>query len=380
MGDDGDRIVDARLRVLRAEVPDGIAASFAPLRHRSMVLVELRTADGTVGHGESWVNYPSWAPVERAATLREGVFPLLLGAGAADIAGLHRRLTTALWPVARQWGAPGPVTQAISGVDLALWDLRGRATGTSAGRLLGDRVRDSAPVYASAIGPDAPTDTAAACRRDGHGAVKVKLGFGRRTDEQVLSAVRAAVGPDVALYADANQAWSVAEATAMAPILTGYDVRWIEEPVAGNALADLEDLHRATGLVIATGENLYGRDAFRAYSDSPAVAVLQPDVAKTGGLTEAVAIAGYAGARGKLVIPHLYGGALAYAATLQLAACAPAVTAVEYDVRHNPLRDPLLVDPPRPDRGTVPLPDRPGLGVRLDPAALSRYEVGGFAG
>src|SRR5690606_40593031 len=101
---------------------------------------------------------------------------------------------------------------------------------------------------------------------------------------------RAVAGPDVALYADANQAWDVDEAVAMAPLLRAADVAWIEEPVRGNALAALEELHRRTGLTIATGENMYGRHEFRAFAASPAIGILQPDLAKTGGLTEVRAI------------------------------------------------------------------------------------------
>jgi L-alanine-DL-glutamate epimerase-like enolase superfamily enzyme len=364
-------IVDARLRVLRVPVDDPIAMSFAPLRARSMVLVEVETADGLVGYGESWVNHPPWAPTERVATLREGVFPLILGADARAISDLHRRLCAALEPIGRQWGAPGPVMQAISAVDMALWDLRGRAAGLSIGALAGGRLRDRIAVYASSLGPDGVAEQADALRRAGYHAVKVKVGFGRERDEANLAAARAGCGANMRLYADANQAWTLAEAVSMAPVLSAYDVAWIEEPVRGDRLADIEQFHAATGMPVATGENLYGHSAFAAYAASPAIAVLQPDIAKTGGLTEALAICELAEKRGTAVMPHLYGGAVAFAATLQLAACAASVSAIEYDVRQNPLRDPLLVDPPHPVDGVLELPDAPGLGLVLDTAAVA---------
>jgi len=363
-------IVDARLQVLRAKVDDSIAMSFAPMRHRSMVLIEIETADGLIGLGESWVNHPPWAPVERMATLRFGVFPLILGADARSISTVHRRLSTALEPIGRQWGAPGPVMQAISAVDMALWDLRGRSAGCSVGALAGGRVRDLVAVYASSLGPDAVPEQAAAVRLVGHRAAKVKLGFGRDRDEFNLSTARRVCGPEMTLYADANQAWSLPEAIAMAPMLAAHDVAWVEEPIRGDRLEDLEQFHACTGMLVATGENVYGRSGFRDYAASPAIAVLQPDVSKTGGLTEAFAICDLAALYGKQVMPHLYGGAIAFAATLQLAAGARAVAAVEYDVRENPLRDPLIIDPPRPAGGAIELPDRPGLGVALDPAAV----------
>jgi len=364
------RIVGARLRVLRAPVSDGIAMSFSPLRHRSAVLVELSTSDGLVGRGESWINYPPWAAEERVATLRDGVLPLLMGRDASRIASLHDLLCSRLDPLGRQWGAPGPVRQAISGADLALWDLAGQRSGCAVGALAPGPVRDAVPVYASSLGPDGVGDTARACLVAGHTALKLKVGFGREVDERNLSEARAVAGPDVALYADANQAWDVDEAVAMAPLLRAADVAWIEEPVRGNALAALEELHRRTGLTIATGENMYGRHEFRVFAASPAIGILQPDLAKTGGLTEVRAICAVAEACGTPVLPHLYGGAIAFAATLQLAAAAAPVAGLEYDIRDNPLRDPLLDRAPTPDGGVLIVPDGPGWGVTVDEDAI----------
>ncbi|ASR36721.1 hypothetical protein BAY61_18865 [Prauserella marina] len=365
------RIVGARLRVLRAPVGDGIAMSFSPLRDRSIVLVEVTTDDGLTGRGESWINYPPWAAHERVATLRDGVFPLLLGQDSTRISALHERLCSRLDPLGRQWGAPGPIRQAISGADLALWDLAGQRAGTAVSALAGGRVRDRIPVYASSLGPADVAAKARECVAGGYPAVKVKLGFGRATDERNLAEAREAIGRDVALYADANQAWDLADAVAMAPLLADAGVEWIEEPLRGNPLGGLEELHRRTGLPIATGENLYGVAEFRDFAASPAIAVLQPDLAKTGGLTEALTICQLAGANGKSVLPHLYGGAVAFAATLQLAAMSGPVAGFEYDVRDNPLRDPLLVGPPVPEKGLIDLPDLPGLGARLDEIAVA---------
>ncbi|MDI2030204.1 mandelate racemase/muconate lactonizing enzyme family protein [Saccharopolyspora sp. TS4A08] len=366
-------IVEARLRVLRAATRDGVAMSFAPLTHRSMVLVELETGDGRIGYGESWTNYPSWATVERVATLREGVFPLVIGQDSRHITELQRRLVAELTPIGRQWGAQGPIMQAISAVDIALWDLHGRASGRSIASLVGGRVRESSALYASSLGPEDVVRQARHCAAEGYTAVKVKLGFGREHDERILVEARGALGADVALYADANQAWGVDEAVAMAALLSEYDVAWLEEPLRGNRLDELEELHRRTGLVIATGENVYGREEFHRYAASPAVAILQPDIAKTGGFTEALAICQLAEAHRKPVLPHLYGGAIAFAATLQLAACAPAVHGIEYDIRDNPLRDPLLIDGPSPRQGRIALPDGCGLGVDLDLHAAQRH-------
>ncbi len=347
--------------------------SFSALRHRSMVLVELTDPSGLVGRGESWVNFPHWAPHERLATLREGVLPLLDGEDGDRVAAVQAKLVEALAPLGRQWGAPGPVFQAISAVDVALWDLRARRAGCSIADLGAGRVRDEIGVYASSLGPTGVAELAARCRDQGFTAVKVKLGFGRQIDDANLAAVRRVCGADVDVFADANQGWSLQEAIDAAPMLREHGVAWIEEPVRGDRLPDLERLHDRTGLTIATGENVYGRADFWSYVDSPAVAIVQPDLSKTGGLTEALAVCTLAGARGKRVAPHLYGGAAAFLATLQLAAMCPSVCVVEYDVRHNPLRDPLLHRPPHPVDGRLRLPAGPGLGVEFDTAALDKY-------
>lgn len=167
------------------------------------------------------------------------------------------------------------------------------------------------------------------------------------------------------LFVDANQAWDLDEAIAMGPALHRHGVTIVEEPIAGDRLELLEEFHRATGLLVATGENTYGARALDPYLRSPAVAIAQPDVSKTGGLTEAFEVCRLAARAGTTVWPHMYGGAIGFAATLQLAACAPNVGEIEYDVRANPLRDPLLADPPTPHNGVIGLPASPGLGVEL---------------
>lgn len=368
-----DPIVGTRVQVLRAEVRDGIEMSFAPLTRRSMVMVELETASGLTGRGESWVNFPAWAAAERVQTLRHGVFPMLIGKDSRRITQLHREMLQGLTPVARQWGAPGPAMQAISAIDIALWDLRGQRAGIAISWLAGGRVRDETPVYASSLGPDDVAEQGSRCRADGYRAVKVKLGFGRERDEAILAAARNACGSDTLLYADVNQAWRLPDAISMGPLLRSYGVTWVEEPLRGNQLAELEEFHRATGLDVATGENIYGVAEFWPYVASPAIRILQPDIAKTGGLTESLVICQLAQACEKSVIPHLYGGAVAFAATLQLAACMPAVEAIEYDIRDNPLRDPLIIDGPRPVNSTITLPGGPGLGIDLDPEAVALY-------
>jgi L-alanine-DL-glutamate epimerase-like enolase superfamily enzyme len=366
------RIVDARVRVLRVEADDDIAMSFGSLLHRTMVLVEIHRADGLVGYGESWANFPHWAYLERIATLEEGVFPLIVGEDARNVGRIHSKLISKLEPIGRQWGAPGPIMQAISAADVALWDIEGKAQSRSIADIVG-RVRDNVPIYASSIGPSHVREQAMRCRSSGYLAIKVRVGFGRAKDDENLATVRDVCGGAVRIYADANQAWDLGEAIEMAPILHRHNVAWVEEPLRGNRLPDLEAFHLHTGVDIATGENLYGREAFEAYARSAAIRILQPDISKNGGLTEVTAICQIAKEQGKEVVPHLYGGAVAFAATLQLAGCAESVTAIEYDIRRNPLRDALWVPGPAFFGNSIRIPSGGGLGLELNWSTLAHH-------
>jgi L-alanine-DL-glutamate epimerase-like enolase superfamily enzyme len=363
-----------RVEVLRARVDDGVAMSFAPLRHRTMVLITVEGVDGTVGRGESWVNFPSWAPMERVATLVEGVAPVLREHPVGTIAEHYGRLVARLAPLGRQWGAPGPIAQAISGVDVALWDLAARTHGVPVVPA-GSRVREQVTAYASSLGPTGHLESLERALAAGYRAVKVKIGFDEEADRSALRLVRERAGEEIEIYVDANQAWTVEQAASMVPALRDVGAAWLEEPVRGDRLVDLVDLYERTGFPLATGENLYGVQEFERYIGSGALHVIQPDVTKMGGLTPALAVAEAAAGTSCLVAPHLYNGALAYAATLQLAAMAPAVRLLENDVRHNDLRDSLIVDPPTLVDGSITIPDGPGLGVELDEEQLARFRV-----
>lgn len=367
------QLVAARVKVLTAPVSDGTAMSFSTLTRRAMVLLELEIRNGLVGVGESWVNFPEWAPTERVATITHGVLPLLMGEDSRRISYLHQLMTDALKPVGRQWGAPGPIMQAISAADIALWDLLGRSQEKSISELAGGRHKEAIDIYASSLGPTGVKEQGQLCNYRNYSAVKVKLGFGRSSDETTLATAAETCGEKTILYADANQAWSLQQAIEMAPILQSYNVAWIEEPIKGNGLPELEILNKKTGLSIATGENLTCYEEFIPYIRSQAISVIQPDLTKAGGLSEVLSICKLAESRGKTVIPHFYGGAVGFAATLQLAASMSGISSIEYDIRDNPLRDSLLVNPPIPSNGVIPIPNGSGLGIDLDTEAISLY-------
>ncbi len=373
-----------RVSILSAPISDTVPMSFGQLDDRRVCLVEV-SAGGVTGVGESWVNYPGWAHAERIATLCEGVAPHLIGLDALDPPAALDVLTTALLPVGRQAGAIGPIWQAISGVDIALWDLAGRVRDMPVHRLLReDSTNRAIPAYASGIGP---THVEAFCDQaleGGFRAVKTKIGFGRQRDDETVRIARTQVGADVTVFADANQAWDLEEARREAAHLARYDVGWIEEPLTGDRLSDIEKLAVGCEIPVATGENVYGAEEFAQYVDSGAVSFIQPDLAKSGGFTIAKGVAERAASHGVRVAPHCYSGAIGIAAGVQLGMAYDVVDWIELDVRPNPLRTDLLAEPMGWQDGEVALPrssdaapagEPPGLGIDLDPAALREFRT-----
>lgn len=361
------------VRILAAPLDEPIPMSFSRLTERRMCLVEVHAGD-EIGYGESWINYPEWAATERMATVIDGVAPVLLGTDVSDPAEVLDRLVAALAGVARQWGARGPIWQAISAVDLALWDLRGRWAGRPTGELLG-QVRPAAPVYASGVGP---TDVAELCELAvgwGIRAVKAKVGFGDETDRATIAAIRRHA-PDARVFADANCAWSPAEAARQAQILTGEGVEWLEEPLAAPTAEALARLHERTGMPLAAGENCYGVDELAALAAVPGLVQVQPDPAKSGGITVASRLAARLAGTGCRLSPHWYAGAIGLRASLVLATAHESAEWIELDVRANPLRDTLVRDGfPLDESGQLFAPRAPGLVGDLDHDRVAGLQI-----
>ena len=360
------------VRVLSVPLDEPVPMSFAALSARTSVLVTLRSG-GLAGTGESWVNHPPWAWRERVATLA-GLRDAVVGADAYDPPALLDRLSATVAGIARQWGAPGPLWQALSGIDMAAWDLLGKVRNRSVAVLLADRAGGTAATrvgaYASGIGPTAVAELTERALALGLTAVKARVGFGAETDRATLAAVRDVAGTGVEVFADANQAWDLPAAQRMCDVLGEYGVGFVEEPLAGDRPDELRALAERTGMRLAGGENVYGTEAYAARL--PWLAHVQPDASKTGGVSLADAVGRLPG--DAWLSPHCYGGVATLAASVHLAASAPRPGRVELDVRPNPLRTDLGTGPRLCD-GDLVVPAGPGLGVEYDDALLDRYTV-----
>ncbi len=349
---------------------------------RPAVLVRVEDAEGAHGWGEAWCNFPQCGAEHRARLVESLLAPLLVGRAFASPEAAWDHLVASTSVLALQSGEPGPIAQAIAGVDIALHDLAARRAGMPLWRALRRRVRDeggAAPrigVYASGINPDRPGETVERLRAEGHTAFKLKVGFGDDRDDSHLRDVRAAAGEGAAVMVDANQAWDIERAIAASRRLAAHSPAWLEEPLrADRPIDEWKRLAGATSIPLAAGENAIGDDAFDRLLASGAIAVVQPDVAKWGGLSASARRGGVVdriAAAGRRWCPHYLGAGIGLLASAHLLAARGALDGLlEVDSNENPLR--TLLCPPLATlaAGSIALGSAPGLGVEPDLRALA---------
>lgn len=296
------------------------------------------------------------------------------------------RLTEKLHQHTFWLGRGGSITHAISGINIALWDILGKAVGQPVGRLLGGRYRDRVMPYASILisEPGPLKETLAELVSRNYRAIKIGWGaFGRRSprhDEAVIAAAREAVGPDVEIMVDAGASdayWpnDLKWAIRTADMLASYAVAWFEEPLPPDSLQDYAELRRHARIPIAGGETLTRRQSFLPFLRDHAFDIVQPDVTKVGGISEVRRIGWLAEAMGIHLIPHGWNTAVGLAADLHLASAFPQTTRVEY-IHGSPYVDLLATQPWTMDAcGYLRIPDTPGLGIEIDDEALARFAV-----
>ena len=284
-------------------------------------------------------------------------------------------------------GRGGAITHTISGIDMALWDILGKATGQPVGRLLGGRYRERVQPYASLLmqEPEPLREILLQLKAQGFRAFKIGWGpFGRVShalDEAIVSAAREAIGPDNLLMVDAGGSdayWQPGYKWALrtAQMLASYDVAWFEEALKPDAFADYIALRRAAPLPIAGGEVLTRRQSFQPWIEAGAFDIVQPDVTKVGGISEERRIGWMAQEHGIRFIPHGWNTAVGLAADLQLASAFADTDLVEY-LTGSPYIDEIVANRWQLDAdGMLAIPDAPGLGVTFDRDALAKYTRG----
>lgn len=358
--------------VFRAPVSVPVQTSFGTMYDRPMVLVRLEDEHGTVGWGEVWCNFPSIGAEHRARIVDEILAPLIIGQEFDGPGALFDFLTSKMHVLTLQTGEPGPFAQAIAGIDIAAWDIWARRQDKPLWSVLGGNT-DRIPLYASGLNPVEPERVVAQRYREGYRDFKLKIGFGSEVDITNLKRIRG-VAEDLNVMADANQAWDLKTALTEAAALAEHGLGWLEEPLrADRSWDEWSELAQACGVPLAAGENVAGRDGFAALIASKAVAVVQPDLAKWGGISECTPVARDVLAAGRRYCPHYLGGGIGLLASGHVLAAVGGDGMLEIDSNDNPLRTLLCGSLNDVNEGAANLGDAPGLGVMPDLEVLSPY-------
>ncbi|WP_273484022.1 mandelate racemase/muconate lactonizing enzyme family protein [Desulforamulus ruminis] len=349
-----------------------IETSFGTMKYRNGCLLRLETAEGMIGWGESWINYPGWGLQERMATLT-AVCEVLLELGSTEPRRVYQQLVQRFALVARQWGAIGPIAQSISAVDLALWDITAKAAGRPVYGLFKKNPKPIS-VYASGIGPYDVAGFLSRAKAAGFTAAKIKVGFGEEIDLNNLLDARRVWGEQT-LMLDANQGWSLGQALGMVQKLESFQPYWLEEPLPADDLTGVMKLAHSTTIPLALGENLYGQ-GFVDFISTGAIHFIQPDLAKAGGLSAALEVTDKAVEHNVTALPHIFGTALSNVVGAHYAAIVDAPW-LEFDANPNPLREHLLEEPLVIRNGKFLVPESAGWGVTINQQFLKEYAFNG---
>ncbi|MBI2456283.1 MAG: mandelate racemase/muconate lactonizing enzyme family protein [candidate division NC10 bacterium] len=387
------KITDVRTHILRkAYDPEKYGASSKGwIRDRASLLVQVLTDEGIEGWGEGGQTGPPELP---KVAVDVSLKPLLLGQDPFDSEVLWERM----YDVTRDYGQKGTLIGAISGVDIALWDIKGKATGKPVHKLLGGAFREAVTPYAPGLyykGARNLTDQIAILSDEarhllslGMRAIKMKVGFLHpHEDVRLVAAIRKVVGEDVRLMVDANHAYNAYSAIEMARALAPYDITWFEEPVLPEDIDGYVEVRAKSPIPISGGEVEFTSFGHRELIRRKAVDIIQPDTCGSGGLTECKRIAALARAFGIQYSPHVWGSVVGLAASLHLLASLPPCPptgnpsayyqepVLEFDRNPSPLRDELSTPPIEFREGRVWVPQGPGLGIEINPDVLGRYRV-----
>ncbi|MYD10253.1 MAG: mandelate racemase/muconate lactonizing enzyme family protein [Chloroflexi bacterium] len=337
-----------------------------PLLGQGAVIVRIRTDAGLVGIGEA-MGRPG--PRGTAAHINEVLAPMLLGRDPRH----HHALFTAMNEQMRF--AP----MGISGVDMALWDLRGQIYGDCLTNLLGGAIRDRVDCYASPIPylatPDASAEKAREFLGAGFRAVKLKIGRGLGMDIEHTAAVRDAIGSDVKLLVDANGAYNVSESIALAKALVKLGVYWLEEPVHPEYPDDLARIRRRVDLPVVSGEWLGSWFQFRDLIKAEAVDVIMPNITRCGGITGLLKIADLAALENVSVAPHGVGAGIGIVAAIAACATVPNFLIYEYNQLFNALRHTVMNEGIDYSDGVLRPSAGVGLGLTLNEETIARYRA-----
>jgi len=358
----------------RVALTTPVVLSFGRMNARWALLVSIEDEHGTKGWGEIWCNFPDCGALHRYRLLHQIFRPLLEGVAFADPEDIYALLNAKTRILKIQTAETGPIDQCIAGLDCAVWDLAARHHKIPLYQLLGGSSK-IVKTYASGINPKDVAITIRQAHDQGHRRFKVKVGFGEKTDLETLSLARESAR-DMELACDANQAWELTQAIHHADLFEPFGLSWIEEPIAADRpVEEWKSIAEHTNIRIAAGENLNTTAGFLRMMTASGLGIIQPDLAKWGGISGCREIAQTAAAYGLPYYPHYLGAAVGLITSAHLLASANPDGLLEVDVNNNPLRSNLLEDEFMLTDGALTLKDAPGLGFTPALEKIQQYRI-----
>ena len=342
---------------------------------RDTIIVRVETSEGITGYGEA---HPGRSPGAVVSLIHNTLAPMLIGMSATDVIGVWKRVHRMQLS---SHGVGSGASLGLSGIDMALWDIRGKAAKMPLYELLGGSKR-RLPAYAGGISlgyqpKESLAEEAQEYVAQGYKAIKLRLGDSAKADIERVLHVRKVLGDDIDILTDANTAYTLADVRRVLPVLADIKAGWLEEPFACNDFSSYREAAKITSLVpIAAGENHYGRFEFAQLREAGAVQIWQPDLSKCGGITEGLAIAAMASAYRIPMHTHSSATGINHAATIHFMAAIENSGYFEACVSHfNPLRDMFGTTFEIGADGCVEPLDKPGIGLEIDESLFAKYPL-----
>jgi len=347
---------------------------------RRICIVKVTSDTGHVGWGEGY------GPAALVKAGVEHLTPFVLGQNPLE--------TETIWSIMYRrtldFARRGILVSALSAIDVALWDLKGKILNQPVHLLLGGKKRETITPYATGMYytkcenlGDKLAREAEEYAKLGFKAMKMKVGLGINTDIDYVRKVREAIGPEIGLMVDANHAYNLREAALLSKAIEQYNIGWFEEPISPEYYEQHAELRTKTSIPIAGGECEYLRFGFQTLLKSQSVDIIQPDICASGGLTEAKRIASLASVYGVEIVPHTWGTGIAISAALHFVANLDYIPGrlmhpenmIEYDRTENGLREELTATDMVAINGEIKVSDKPGLGFEFNEEALEKYAI-----
>jgi len=380
------KIIDVTVHVIKSKLDKPFAFSQGWVNERSATLIEIKTNEGIAGWGEAFCQGLE-PPEISAAVIENALKPILLEQCPLDIEVLWHKM----YSTTRDYGRKGSVISAISAVDIALWDIAGKYYNEPIHQLLGGAFRNKIKPYATGFyrlkgkgEANRLAEEAISHYENGFDHMKVKLGFGIEDDLKCMESIFSALkNKNVTLMIDTNHAYGRSEALLLGKQLEDYRLRWYEEPVVPEDINGYSELKSKLNIPIAGGENEHTLFGFKSLFENNAVDIAQPDIGSCGGITGAKQIINLAHSFGVEVNPHVWGSAIAQAASIQVIASIPLThfsifarePILEYDQSSHPFRRELLTSPIELVNGMINVPKGKGLGIDINLNTIKKYKT-----